>query len=199
MKKIPRMTIVVVDVLLEDEPQEIGGVVLDRRDPESARGPDEIPDLEDVLEDQGGGNGGDGEIVPLEPEQGVPDDERPEDRKEDPHGHGEPEWDVPADEHDRRGVGPDPHVLGLPQIHLPAVPADRVPAHAVDGEHQELDHGRHGERGMGEEGEGHKEQCETACDQEVQPGEVGEIDRVPYCFHPKSPRGRTTMMRKNAT
>ena len=49
---------------------------------------------------------------------------------------------------------------------------------------------------MGEDREDDKEKAEGTCDDEINAGEIGEIEGVLYCFHPKSPRGRTTMMTK---
>ena len=61
--------IVIVDVFLENEPQKIGRVIFVGQDPEPARGPDKLPDLKDILEHQGRGDGGDGEVVAFEPEE----------------------------------------------------------------------------------------------------------------------------------
>ncbi len=93
---------------------------------------DKVPDLKKIFEHQGGGNGGNGEIMPFKPEKGIADDKRPGDRKQDPDGHGYPEGDIPPNQHDRGGVSPDAHILRLAQIHLAAITADGVPAHAVN-------------------------------------------------------------------
>ncbi len=49
---------------------------------------------------------------------------------------------------------------------------------------------------MGGEGKDNKEEGKGPCNHEIQTREIGEIEGVPYCFHPKSPRGRTTMITK---
>jgi hypothetical protein len=68
-----------------------------------------------------------------------------------PDGHGNPEGHVPANEHYGRCIGADTHILRLAQIHLAPVSADGVPSHAIEGKHEELNHGAHGKGGMGKQ------------------------------------------------
>ena len=84
--------------------------------------------------------------MPFETEQWISNDERPRHSEHDTNRHGKPERDIPADQHYRCGVGTNPNILGLAQINLTAVSTNRVPAHAIKGKHEELDHRCHGKR-----------------------------------------------------
>jgi hypothetical protein len=90
-------------------------------------------------------------------------------------GHRYPERDVPAQQAHHGGVGADAHVLGLAQIDLAAVAADGVPAHAVERENEELDHGGHGKGGVRENGIGRQEAKNGPGDETVDSGKVGKI------------------------
>lgn len=49
---------------------------------------------------------------------------------------------------------------------------------------------------MGEQGKNDKEERNGPCDPEIQARKIREIKGALYCFHPKSPRGLTTMITK---
>ena len=188
--------VVVINVLFKDQPHEIRRGVFRRRNPQTAGSADELPDLEEVFQHQRCGDGRNGKVVALQLEEGIADDKRPAYSQGGSDRHGQPEGNVPAGQHHHGGIGPDPYILGLSQIHLTAVAADSVPAHAVERKHEKLDHGGHGERGMRKKGK-NQEQCEHhQGDRAIEAWAVGKIKSAFYCFHPNNPRGRTTMMTK---
>ena len=110
--------------------------------------------------------------------------------------HRDPEGDVPAQQADHGCVGADTDILRFSQIHLAAVAADGVPAHAVEGEDEELDHGGHGEGGVREERKAEQKDQHRQSDPEVDLREIGEIEGVSYCFHPNKPLGLISMITK---
>src|SRR5512136_2342179 len=97
----------------------------------------------------------------LQSEKWIPNDEGVSNGNEDANGHGDPERNLPPDHRQSNGIGPDPHILSLPQLHLPAITPDGIPSHPEKGEKEELDRHRLDKGSCPEPGKDKKEKCEN--------------------------------------
>src|SRR5512136_2317080 len=97
----------------------------------------------------------------LQSKKRIPNDEGVSNGNEDANGHGDPERNLPPDHGEGNRIGPNPHILSLPQLHLPAIAANGIPSHTEKGKKEELDRYRLDKRSCPEPGKDKKEKGEN--------------------------------------
>src|SRR5690349_8960918 len=113
------------------------------------RAPGEVAKLEeDEHQHLGGGDGGDGEVRPAQPEAEPADRQAGEERDEAARQHAEPRRDAVVHLEEARGIRPQAEERGMPERELLGVAAKQVPRRADEREEQDADQDVERERAL---------------------------------------------------